>query len=100
MKSTTIRKNVCIPTLKVVGDYWTLRIVDALAEGSRRFCEIQRAIDPVSTVTLTNRLKRLEEAKVISRSELSRADVEYALTTKGKKVLPIIDAINDFSAPA
>lgn len=95
---TSSKKPICISSLKILGDFWTLRIVDVLKDGELHYCEIQRLIEGVNTVTLTNRLKKLEGAGIITRREQSRADVVYSLTEIGAKIIPVIDAVNDFSA--
>lgn len=89
----------CSKNLKLLGDYWTLRILDALRSGERRFCQLQRDVDNPSPTTLTDRLKNLEAMHLISRSEETqdKISVTYSLTNRGKEFLPIIDAINAFS---
>lgn len=95
----TLENNkVCVTSLKILGDFWTLQIIDALKDGELRYCEIQRAVEGVNTVTLTTRLKKLELSGIITRNEQSRADVIYALTPVGSKTLPILDAVNSFSS--
>ena len=84
----------------MLGDYWTLRIVDVLSEGELRYAEIRRAIDDMNPVTLSNRLKKMEATGLITRTELSRADVSYALTDLGRKAIPVLEAINAYSAAA
>lgn len=82
-------------TMKLVGDFWTLRIIDAIRNNELRFCEIERAMPDSNPATLTSRLKKLEEKGIIGRQceTLDRQSVAYALTTKGKAVLPVLDAI-------
>lgn len=89
----------CSNSLKLMGDYWTLRIIDALRDGELRFCQLQRDVGNPSPTTLTVRLKNLEAMHLISRSEetQSKISVTYSLTKRGKEVLPIIKAINAFS---
>lgn len=89
----------CSKNLKLLGDYWTLRIIDALRSGEKRFCQLQRDVENPSPTTLTDRLKNLEVMHLISRSEetQSKISVTYSLTNRGKEVLPIIDAINALS---
>lgn len=89
----------CAGTMKLLGDYWTLRIIDALNFGEQRFCDLQRHLDNVNPVTLTNRLKKLEEARLINRSEetIDKISVAYSLSDLGKEVLPVISALNNFS---
>ena len=97
MKHLNLRNPVCLPSLKLLGDFWTLRIIDALDLSQLRYSELNRAIDGINTVTLCSRLKRLEEFGLIERTELSRSDVTYRLTRLGLKVLPVLDSVNDFA---
>ncbi len=88
---------VCITTLKLMSDFWTMRIIDALSDQQLRFCEIEFKIETINTATLSNRLKKLEDNNLIVRIEKSRADVTYRLSTRGIKSLPILKSINDFA---
>ncbi len=92
----------CPTTLKLLGDYWTLRIIDALSGGETRYCELQRRLDNLNPVTLTARLKKLEQAQLVGRREetCDRVSVAYSLTTLGKQALPVIKAMTDFSQRA
>ena len=85
--------------MKLLGDYWTLRVIDTLKNGEARFCEIQRNLDNVNPVTLTTRLKTLEQARLIVRHEetLDKISVSYSLTNLGREVLPVIKALDRFS---
>lgn len=86
-------------TLKLLGDYTTLRIVDTLRLKELRFTELARAIVDSNSVTLTNRLKRLESAGLIEREEatVDRQSVVYRLTDIGADLLPILRAIQNFT---
>ncbi|MFE7622616.1 winged helix-turn-helix transcriptional regulator [Streptomyces sp. NPDC057509] len=81
--------------LSVVGDLWTLAIVMTLQVSERRFNELQRAIPKVNAVTLTNRLRKLEDAGIVSRvaESRSRQSTVYDLTPFGRRLLPIVDAV-------
>ena len=85
--------------LKLLGDYVTLRIVDFLRANELRFTELQRSIGDVNSVTLSNRLKRLEAAGVIERKEatIDRQSVAYRLTGLGKGLLPVLREIQNFT---
>jgi DNA-binding HxlR family transcriptional regulator len=85
--------------LKLLGDYVTLRIVDFLRAKELRFTELQRSIGDVNSVTLSNRLKRLEAAGVIEREEatIDRQSVAYGLTGLGKGLLPVLREIQNFT---
>ncbi len=99
MKTINPDKTICIPSVKLLGDYWSLRIIDVLSFGEQRFCSIQRELDNVNPATLTSRLKRLELARVIVRREetIDKLSVSYRLTKLGREALPIIAALNRFS---
>ena len=89
---------ICLPSLKILSDYWTLRVIDELSDGSSlRFNQIERGLDGVNTATLSKRLREMQEGHLITRTEKSRADVTYSLTTLGKEAIPLLNAINHFS---
>ena len=99
MKSVNSTPLTCTATIKLLGDYWTLRILDVLKIGQLRYCEIQRLLDNVNPVTLTNRLQKLEQALLITRKEdlVDRISVSYSLSAKGKSALPVLEALREFS---
>jgi DNA-binding HxlR family transcriptional regulator len=86
--------------LKLVADYWVLRIVEelSLAEDGLRFSTLQRELGGASPATLSNRLRRLEARSLIVRCGTSgKLSVVYTLSESGRTVLPVITAINDFA---
>jgi len=85
--------------LKLLGDYVTLRIVDFLRANGMRFTELQRSIGDVNSVTLSNRLKRLEASGMIEREEatIDRQSVAYTLTELGRGLLPVLREIQNFT---
>lgn len=85
--------------LKMLGDFWTLSIIDTLSSGEKRFCQIERELPNINPVTLTNRLKKLEQEKILMRYEetVDKLSVVYMLTDKGKGILPILRQIQIFS---
>jgi DNA-binding HxlR family transcriptional regulator len=84
-------------SLKILGDYWTLRIIAALEEGPTRFCELQRQVDNLNPVTLTGRLKKLEQSGLIDRDDQDGASVVYSLTKLGSNALGVLHSIKKFS---
>ncbi|WP_182897403.1 helix-turn-helix domain-containing protein [Microbispora sp. H10830] len=85
----------CMQVLSVIGDLWTLAILMTLQASEMRFNELQRAIPRANAVTLTSRLRKLEDAGVVSRTVESRGkqSTVYALTPFGRRLLPIVDAV-------
>lgn len=64
----------------ILCDTWTMLIMHNLIEGPKGFCELERALDGISTRTLTLKLKKLAADGMISK----RADGQYTTTSKGK----------------
>lgn len=87
----------CQSSLKLLGDFWTLKIIDVLSEKDARFCELQRKLGGLNPVTLTDRLKKLEDANLVDRTEdkKDKVSVTYSLTTVGRKAIPIIESMNN-----
>jgi DNA-binding HxlR family transcriptional regulator len=85
-------------TAQLIGNKWTPLIVRDLATGRRRFSELERSLIGISPKTLSERLKRLEEAEVVGRQCFAEVPprVEYSLTEKGFALLPVIDQMRAF----
>jgi DNA-binding HxlR family transcriptional regulator len=85
-------------TADVVCGKWTLLLVRDLAEGRSRFCELERSLTGISPRTLSLRLRALEEEGIVERHTFSEVPprVEYALTQKGRALLPIIDGMRAY----
>lgn len=98
MKANTLSEQVCTETLKLVADFWTLRIIQSLEKGSLRYCELQRSIDNVNPTTLSKKLQTLENAGLLSRTEdKDGLAVSYRLTKLGTDALPVLHAVQAFS---
>src|SRR6201989_2994611 len=82
-------------TAEIVWGKWTLRIVRDLAEGCSRFCELERSLGGISPRTLSLRLRALEEEGIVHRRTFPQVPprVEYALTEKGRALVPIIESM-------
>ena len=85
-------------TADIVCGKWTLLLVRDLAEGKSRFCELERSLAGISPRTLSLRLRALEDEGIVER--LAHAEVpprvEYALTPKGRALLPIVDSMREY----
>lgn len=99
MSTLHTKQPICLPSLKILSDYWTLRVIDELSDGSAlRFNELERRLVGVNTATLSKRLKDMQDGELITRVEKSRADVTYHLTELGSEAIPLLNAVNHFSA--
>src|SRR3954451_23897341 len=87
-------------TAEIICAKWTLLLVRDLAEGRSRFCELERSLQGISPRTLSLRLRALEEEGIVARQTFAEVPprVEYALTDKGRALLPIIDGMRDYGS--
>ena len=84
----------------VFGDRWSLLIVrDMMFRGSTRFQDFLDADEGISTNILSDRLSRLEAQQIISRRRdpANGRQVLYALTDKGRDLLPVMLAVIDWA---
>lgn len=74
---------------------WTVILLRELLAGSTRFNELRRGVPRMSPALLTKRLRDLEESGVLERVRLPGEGElhEYRLTTAGRDLLPVIEAI-------
>jgi DNA-binding HxlR family transcriptional regulator len=85
-------------TADIVCGKWTLLLVRDLAEGRSRFCELERSLEGISPRTLSLRLRALEEEGIVERQTFAEVPprVEYALTDKGRALVPIIEGMRTY----
>ncbi len=74
---------------------WTIVLLRELVAGSSRFNELRRGVPRMSPALLSKRLKDLEAAGVVARSQIQGdADVyEYTLTAAGKDLGQVVETI-------
>jgi DNA-binding HxlR family transcriptional regulator len=73
---------------------WTIVLLREFIAGSTRFNDLRRGVPRMSPALLSQRLKELEAAGIISRSR-SKSEVgvfEYRLTPSGEELKPLIEA--------
>lgn len=82
-------------TLDLVGDRWSLLIVRDLLRGRLRFSELRSSVEGIPPAVLSNRLKALEGAGVVSRREYNAHPPrsEYVLTAKGHRLGVVVGAL-------
>ncbi len=98
MTTLNTKQPICLSSLKILSDYWTLRVIDELSDGrTLRFNELERRLEGVNTATLSKRLKDIQDSNLIYRVEKSRADVAYGLTALGTEAIPLLKAVNHFT---
>ncbi|TDD62013.1 transcriptional regulator [Kribbella antibiotica] len=82
-----------------VGDKWSVLVIVELANGVRRFRELQRAIDGISQRMLTLTVRRLERDGLVVRTVYPTvpAQVDYRLTETGTSLTHLVKALADWS---
>jgi len=82
---------------EVLCERWTPLVVRELLCGSTQFNEIRRGVPRMSPTLLTKRLRTLEDAGVVRRTEEGRA-TSYELTPAGEELRPIVMALGHWGA--
>jgi DNA-binding HxlR family transcriptional regulator len=80
-------------SLEILGDRWSLLIIrDLMVRGYHTFKDFQQAGEGIATNILTERLRRLQKAGIVS-TEPDTSDgrkINYRLTEKGIDLAPVM----------
>ena len=84
--------------LDVIGDRWTLLICRELSIGDQRFTDLRKALPGIAPNLLTERLRSLQGAGLVTSVELPppAARTVYRLTDQGLQVRPVLRALARF----
>jgi Predicted transcriptional regulators len=80
-------------SLDIFGDKWSLLIIrDVMMKGKVSYSEFLKADEKIATNILSNRLKLLEEEKLLVKevSPTNKSKFDYYLTQKGADLLPVL----------
>lgn len=77
---------------EVLGERWTHLVIRELGAGSDTFNDLRRGLPLMSPSLLSTRLKSLEAAGVVVRTE-SDNGIRYTLTEAGQELKPILRAL-------
>ena len=85
-------------TMEIMGGKWKLLILYLINNEINRFGKMDMMLKNISKQMLTTQLRELERDGIIDRVIFPEIPprVEYALTEKGKSLLPIIDLMKDW----
>jgi DNA-binding HxlR family transcriptional regulator len=86
--------------LERVGDRWSLLIVEALLDGPRRFGELEDSVPGIAPNILTDRLRRLEQGRVVASRPYSQRPLRlaYALTDDGRELAGVLRLLATWGA--
>ena len=81
--------------LQRVGDKWSILVIDLLGQGTKRFSELHRSVDGITSRMLTVTLRGLERDGIVTRTihPVIPPRVDYALTPMGLTLLDAIGAL-------
>lgn len=88
-----------VRALDIVGDRWSLVVLRSLLPGWRRYADLLKDPEGISTNILADRLSQLLETGMIERRLYQERPqrYEYALTRKGADFLPVLQALAAWS---
>jgi len=91
MSTNNDTKTACpiLAVAEILSDTWTMLIMHALREKPLRFCELERWLESISTRTLSNKLKKLQQQELIYKN----AEGYYSIADKGAGLSIIEDAM-------
>ena len=79
--------------INILSGKWKLKILwNIQRKNIIRFNELQRLLGTITTKTLTNQLRELEEQKIIKRIVYAEIPpkVKYSLTEIGESIIPVL----------
>lgn len=82
----------------IIGGKWKIPIIWRLKDDAKRYSELRRSLSKVTHKMLTQQLRELEEAEIITRKVYPEVPpkVEYSLTLLGRSVIPVIDILREW----
>jgi DNA-binding HxlR family transcriptional regulator len=103
LEQTTATPEACTTTplaraIRLLGDAWVLLIVMHLLRGSMRFNALRAELGHISSKTLSQRLKVLEELGFVQRQAFLEIPprVEYHLTERGQELGEVLEVLERF----
>ena len=98
MDNTSNEKFCVQKTIKIIGSKWTVLILRELCHGTKRFGELEKNLEGISSKTLSLRLKELEKNKILKKKIFATIPpkVEYSLTPKGDSLKMIIQTMYEW----
>jgi len=85
--------------VELIGRRWSGAIIQMLLQGPSRYAELRAAIPDITDRMLSERLRELEEEKIVARTVIPETPVrvEYSLSAKGRALAPALDAIGHWA---
>ena len=86
--------------LYVIGGKWKLRIILALTDGNKRFNELKRVVEGISSKVLSTELKELELNGFVNRIIFTGTPVvvEYELSEYAETLTSVLNSLSEWGA--
>jgi DNA-binding HxlR family transcriptional regulator len=86
--------------VELLGDRWSLLVVDALLAGPRRFSELGELVEGVAPNILTKRLRALEQAGLVHATPYQRRPprFQYQLTERGHELADVLTTLQSWGS--
>ena len=84
--------------LNFIGGTWKMPILWRLNKATMRYGELKKKLPHITHKMLSAQLKELEKHELVHRKAYAAVPpkVEYSLTEKGKKVMPVVEVIRAY----
>jgi DNA-binding HxlR family transcriptional regulator len=84
---------------QLVSKRWVPQIVWVLLDAPRRYSAIRVAIPEISDTLLSERLRELESAGIVTRAVTPSTPVliEYALSERGRELANVVDGLSSWA---
>jgi DNA-binding HxlR family transcriptional regulator len=82
-----------------IGKRWNPQIVRAMLAGAGRFCELKASIPQISDALLSERLKEMEAAGIVTRTVTPETPVriDYRLTERGRDLFTVMEELSKWA---
>ena len=79
----------------MLGDKWTMLVVREVLGGPKRTMELLNSLFPISSRTLVQRLRDMENDRLVERTDFggNPPHIEYSLTDRGRLLVPLLESL-------
>ena len=83
---------------EILDGKWTTLIIRDLLSGKKRYHQLQQSLEGISAKVLSDRLRKLESAGMITRTVFDTVppSTEYQLSDQGMAIAPVFNAMAEF----
>ena len=94
MTKRSYRQNCALALASdLVGERWSLLMIRDLLTGPKRYNELGQSLQGMGTNLLASRLKQLEAAGIVEKTEFNASGHAYILTEMGRALEPVVLAL-------